>query len=103
MPASLSFVIVFSLQHGRLSHGQINIAQNKENSEDPHQGIDLAKFSGRKLHDRVGNQSEAKAGSDAESEWCGENGDESRDSFSEVPPLDLRDGFRQQHADENQS
>jgi hypothetical protein len=38
-----------------LRHGEVNIAQNKEDGENPDEDIDFAKFTGRDLYDRISN------------------------------------------------
>ena len=53
-------------QLASLIHSEIDIAQDEQASENPHQRVDVANFARRNLHYRIGDQTKAQAGGDAE-------------------------------------
>src|SRR5208282_5142385 len=86
----------------KLSDGEIDVTQDKERGENPYKRGYFAQFSRGDLHHRVGDQPQAEAGGDTEGQRCSEHGNESRNRFAELAPLNVGNRLRHERADQDQ-
>jgi len=80
-----------------LSGRKINVAQNKQDCEDPNQRVNFANLSGCNFYDGIRNQTKAKASGNTECKRRCQHRNERWNSFAEVMPGDLRNRLRHEN------
>ena len=78
------------------------VAEEEEDAEDPDEWADFAVAASADFDEGEGEEAEAEARSDAEGEWRCHHGDEGRQGFAEILPVNVLDGLGHQDAHKDQ-
>ena len=85
-----------------LFRSQKCVAAEEKRGENPDEGADFSVFAGADFEKGKGKKAEAETSSDTEGERRCDDGEEGRESFREIAPVDARDRTAHECADENE-